>query len=134
MNGLSGHDLDGPLPGLRPDVRLVSRTELNLRLAREHNWTVRHLYESTVSSHSHHVAIGSPADIANVMKRWIQRIFSGCVFSILQLSRDCPTLKNVAIELPPSGDAVAGRLQANCIGSISVFVQPLSWEVLLSLP
>jgi FMN-dependent oxidoreductase (nitrilotriacetate monooxygenase family) len=69
---LSGHDLDGPLPDLRPDVRLVSRAELNLRLAREHNWTIRQLYESTVISHGHHVAIGSPADVADVMERWIK--------------------------------------------------------------
>ena len=69
---LSGRDLDGPLPDLRPDVRLVSRAELNLRLAREHNWTIRQLYESTVISHGHHVAIGSPSDIADVMERWIK--------------------------------------------------------------
>jgi alkanesulfonate monooxygenase len=69
---LSGHDLDGPLPDLRPDVRLVSRAELNLRLAREHNWTIRQLYESTVISHGHHVAVGSPTDVADVMERWIK--------------------------------------------------------------
>jgi alkanesulfonate monooxygenase len=69
---LSGHDLDGPLPDLRPDVRPVSRADLNLRLAREHNWTIRQLYESTVISHGHHVAIGSPTDIADEMERWIK--------------------------------------------------------------
>jgi FMN-dependent oxidoreductase (nitrilotriacetate monooxygenase family) len=69
---LSGHDLDGPLPDLRPDVRPVSRADLNLRLAREHNWTIRQLYESTVISHGHHVAIGSPVDIADDMERWIK--------------------------------------------------------------
>jgi alkanesulfonate monooxygenase len=69
---LSGHDLDGPLPDLRPDVRPVSRADLNLRLAREHNWTIRQLYESTVISHGHHVTIGSPADIADDMERWIK--------------------------------------------------------------
>lgn len=70
---LTGHDPDGPLPDkLRPDVRLVSRAELNLRLAREHNWTLRQLYESTVISHGHHLVVGSAADVADVMETWIK--------------------------------------------------------------
>ena len=70
---LTGFDPDGPLPDkLRPDVRLVSRAELNLRLAREHNWTLRQLYEDTVISHGHHLVVGSPTDVADVMERWIK--------------------------------------------------------------
>lgn len=70
---LTGFDPDGPLPDkLRPDVRLTSRAELNLRLAREHNWTLRQLYESTVISHGHHLVIGSATDVADVMEKWIK--------------------------------------------------------------
>ena len=70
---LTGCDPDGPLPDkLRPDVRLVSRAELNLKLAREHNWTLRQLYELTVISHGHHLVVGSPADVADVMEKWIK--------------------------------------------------------------
>ena len=70
---LTGFDPDGPLPDkLRPDVRDVSRAELNLRLAREHNWTLRQLYELTVISHGHHLVVGSATDVADVMEKWIK--------------------------------------------------------------
>jgi FMN-dependent oxidoreductase (nitrilotriacetate monooxygenase family) len=69
---LTGYDLDGPLPDLRTDIALVSRADLNLRLAREQNWTIRQLYESTVISHGHHVATGTAAEIADTMESWIE--------------------------------------------------------------
>ncbi len=69
---LSGHDLDGPLPDLRTDVRLVSRAELNLRLARERNWTIRRLYEETVISHGHHVVVGTAVEIADTLEKWFR--------------------------------------------------------------
>jgi alkanesulfonate monooxygenase len=70
---LTGHDPDGPLPDkLRPDVRDVSRAGLNLRLAREHNWSLRQLYETTVISHGHHLVVGSAQDVADVMEKWIK--------------------------------------------------------------
>ena len=68
---LSGYDLDGPLPELRTDVSLVSRASLNLRLAREQNWSIRRLYEETIISHGHHVVIGTPQTIADEMEHWI---------------------------------------------------------------
>ncbi len=69
---LTGHDLDGPLPDLRTDVNLVSRASLNLRLAREQNWSIRKLYEETIISHGHHVCIGTPQMIADEMQHWIE--------------------------------------------------------------
>ena len=70
---LTGHDLDGPLPELRTDVTLVSRARLNLRLAREQNWSIRKLYEETIISHGHHVCIGTPEMIADEMQTWIEQ-------------------------------------------------------------
>ncbi len=70
---LTGCDLDGPLPDLRTDLPLVSRASLNLRIAREQNWTIRQLYEETIISHGHHVAIGTPEIIADEMQTWVQQ-------------------------------------------------------------
>jgi N-acetyl-S-(2-succino)cysteine monooxygenase len=69
---LSGYDVDGPLPELDPNRRMVSRADLNLRLAREQNWSIRRLYEETVISHGHHVAIGTPQDIADDIEKWFK--------------------------------------------------------------
>ena len=70
---LTGYDLDGPLPDLRTDVNLVSRASLNLRLAREQNWSIRRLYEETIISHGHHVSVGTPEQIADDMQTWIEQ-------------------------------------------------------------
>jgi alkanesulfonate monooxygenase len=69
---LSGRDVDGPLPELDPNRRLVSRAELNLRLAREQNWSIRQLYEETVVSHGHHLVIGTPDEIADDIEMWLE--------------------------------------------------------------
>ena len=69
---LSGRDVDGPLPELDPHRRMVSRADLNLRLAREQNWSIRRLYEETVISHGHHVAIGTPREIADDIEMWFK--------------------------------------------------------------
>ena len=70
---LTGCDLDGPLPELRTDLPLVSRASLTLRLAREQNWSIRQLYEETIISHGHHVAIGTPETIADDMQTWVEQ-------------------------------------------------------------
>jgi FMN-dependent oxidoreductase (nitrilotriacetate monooxygenase family) len=70
---LTSCDLDGPLPELRTDLPLVSRASLTLRLAREQNWSIRQLYEETIISHGHHVAIGTPETIADDMQTWVEQ-------------------------------------------------------------
>jgi len=60
------------LPELRKDIPLVSRADLNLRIAQQNNWSIRQLFESTVISHGHHVVVGSPSEIVDVMERWIR--------------------------------------------------------------
>jgi N-acetyl-S-(2-succino)cysteine monooxygenase len=67
---LSNKDLDGPLPELRQDVELVSRANQTLQSARQNNWSIRQLYEATVISHGHHVVVGNPGEVADVMERW----------------------------------------------------------------
>jgi len=67
---LSGYDLDGPPPELRTDVPLVSRGDLQLKLARQNNWSIRQLYQYTSIGHSHHVVIGTPSEIVDEMERW----------------------------------------------------------------
>jgi alkanesulfonate monooxygenase len=67
---LSGHDLDGPAPELRTDRPVISRGETQLRLARRNNWSIRQLYQSTAIGNTHHVVVGSPERIADVMEEW----------------------------------------------------------------
>ncbi|MGV6876379.1 LLM class flavin-dependent oxidoreductase [Pseudochelatococcus sp. B33] len=67
---LSGYDLDGPLPELRRDIPVISRGELQLKLARENNWSIRQLYQYTSIGNSHHVVVGTPSEVVDVMQKW----------------------------------------------------------------
>lgn len=67
---LSGTDLDRPLPDLRTDIPMVSRGQLEFDAARRNNWTIRQFMREMAISHSHNVAVGTPADIVDSMEHW----------------------------------------------------------------
>jgi N-acetyl-S-(2-succino)cysteine monooxygenase len=68
---LSGQDLDGPLPDVRTDIPVVSRSTVELKVARENNWSIRQYMTEMSISHGHTVAIGTPADVVDHMALWI---------------------------------------------------------------
>jgi FMN-dependent oxidoreductase (nitrilotriacetate monooxygenase family) len=68
---LSGHYLDGPLPDVRTDIPIVSRSSLELKAARENNWTIRQYMAEMSISHGHAVAVGTPSDIVDHMEQWM---------------------------------------------------------------
>jgi alkanesulfonate monooxygenase len=79
---LTDYDLDSPPPPLKVNASTVSRGELLLNLAKKNNWTTRQLYKQTTIGHAHHVVVGTPEHIVNVMKEWIdQRAADG--FNVL---------------------------------------------------
>ncbi|WP_431280860.1 LLM class flavin-dependent oxidoreductase [Humitalea sp. 24SJ18S-53] len=67
---LSIHDLDGPVPELRTDRPVISRGAMQLAMARRNNWTIRQMYQSTAIGNAHHVVVGTPAHIVDVMETW----------------------------------------------------------------
>ncbi|MBJ3776729.1 LLM class flavin-dependent oxidoreductase [Acuticoccus mangrovi] len=67
---LSDRDLDGPPPELRTDMPVISRGELLLNLARENGWSIRQLYQYTSIGNAHHVVVGTPSEIVDVMETW----------------------------------------------------------------
>lgn len=68
---LIGHDLDGPLPDVRTDIPIVSRSSLELKAARENNWTIRQYMAEMSISHGHAVAVGTLSDIVDHMAQWM---------------------------------------------------------------
>ncbi|WP_194916527.1 LLM class flavin-dependent oxidoreductase [Catenulispora rubra] len=71
LGDLSGHDLDGPVPDLPETDRVPSRRQVWLRLAREHGLTIRQLYQRTAIANGHLEAVGTAADVADVMEEWL---------------------------------------------------------------
>jgi alkanesulfonate monooxygenase len=69
---LSGHDLDGPVPGLRTDKPAMSRSEVMLNVARRNNYTIRELYQHVAIGNAHHTVVGTPKMVADAMERWFE--------------------------------------------------------------
>lgn len=69
---LSKFPLDGPVPALRTDRPVTSRGQKILDNARRHGWTIRHLLQSTAIGNAHHVVVGTPARIADIMEEWLR--------------------------------------------------------------
>lgn len=67
---LSGHDIDGPVPELRTDKALMSRSLVAYQIARRENLTIRQLYQRTAIGNAHQVVIGTPKDVVDVMEEW----------------------------------------------------------------
>jgi FMN-dependent oxidoreductase (nitrilotriacetate monooxygenase family) len=66
---LSGHDLDGPLPGL-VDERMRSRAQMMVEIAERKKLSIRGLYEEIAGGNGHRTIIGTPADIVDGMEEW----------------------------------------------------------------
>jgi FMN-dependent oxidoreductase (nitrilotriacetate monooxygenase family) len=69
---LSGYDLDGPVPELRKDKPLVSRSQVLHQIARRENLTIRQLYQRHTIGNAHNVVVGTAEDVADVMEEWFQ--------------------------------------------------------------
>jgi len=69
---VSGYPLDGPLPELPPVAGAHSRRDLLLRSAREQGLTLRELYHLVASARGHQIVVGTPAQVAAHMVRWVE--------------------------------------------------------------
>jgi alkanesulfonate monooxygenase len=69
---LSGYDLDGPVPELRTDKPLVSRSHVIHQIARRENLTIRQLYQRHTIGNAHNVVVGTAQDVADVMEDWFR--------------------------------------------------------------
>ncbi|UVC07326.1 LLM class flavin-dependent oxidoreductase [Rhizobium sp. TH2] len=69
---LSGHDLDGPLPPTPPTEGMKSRQALIRRIADEHNFTIRQLYQWIASARGHFTIVGTPVQIVDTLQEWFE--------------------------------------------------------------
>jgi N-acetyl-S-(2-succino)cysteine monooxygenase len=71
LGDLSGYDLDGPVPAMAEETTVPSRRKLLLDTARQRNLTIRQLYQSTAIANGHLEAVGTAAQIADLMEEWL---------------------------------------------------------------
>lgn len=69
---LSQYPLDAPLPELPPTQGMVSRQSLIQEIARQHNFTLRQLYQWVASARGHWTLIGTPSQIADELQLWFE--------------------------------------------------------------
>lgn len=69
---LSQYPLDAPLPELPPTQGMVSRQALIQQIARQHNFTLRQLYQWVASARGHWTLIGTPTQIADELQLWFE--------------------------------------------------------------
>ena len=69
LGDLSAYDLDGPVPEPK-EMRMHSRAQIFLDIARRGNLTIRQLYLSVAGGNGHRLVIGTPADIVDAMEEW----------------------------------------------------------------
>ncbi|MDM5296929.1 LLM class flavin-dependent oxidoreductase [Bacillus pumilus] len=71
---LSQYPLDGPLPEIDPSTlnAVKSRFDLVMNMARKDNLSIRQLYQSIAGSRGHHIFIGTPEQLADVMETWLK--------------------------------------------------------------
>lgn len=69
---LSQYSLDAPLPELPDTQGMVSRQSLIRQIAREHNFTLRQLYQWVASARGHWTLIGTPTQIADQLQLWFE--------------------------------------------------------------
>ena len=67
---LSGFPLDGPMPELRQDRQIQSRGQVILEIARRNGYSIRQLFQSICVSNAHHLVVGTPSTIADVIEEW----------------------------------------------------------------
>ena len=70
---LSGHDLDGPVPEpLAEQNGIKSNHGALMRLVRERRMTLRELYRMQAGGSGHLTAVGTPAQVADLMQHWFE--------------------------------------------------------------
>ncbi|MCK7609279.1 LLM class flavin-dependent oxidoreductase [Acinetobacter portensis] len=79
LSGLSGgidlskYDLDAPFPKINDaDLTFSSRQQLIIDIAKEHNFTIRQLYEYIASARGHWTLIGTPEQVVNQLQTWFE--------------------------------------------------------------
>jgi alkanesulfonate monooxygenase len=74
---LSEMDLDGPLPPPLPASNALKSAHAALvRLAQQPGMTIRALYQIMAGASGHHMLVGTPQDVADVMEDWFRA--GGC--------------------------------------------------------
>lgn len=69
---LRGYNLDAPLPELPETQGFLSRQQLIRDIAREHNFTIRELYQWVATARGHWTLIGTPESIADELQLWFE--------------------------------------------------------------
>ncbi|WP_226793870.1 LLM class flavin-dependent oxidoreductase [Bacillus sp. B1-b2] len=70
-----GIPLDTPFVDIKlPDQidGIKSKYEMIIKKAKEENWTLRQTYQWVAGSRGHHIAIGTPTQIADKMEEWVK--------------------------------------------------------------
>jgi N-acetyl-S-(2-succino)cysteine monooxygenase len=70
LGDLSGYDLDGPVPAMAEETTAPSRRKLLLDTARRRDLSIRQLYQSSAIANGHLEAVGTAAQIADLMAEW----------------------------------------------------------------
>ena len=70
LTGLTGYDLDGPLPPAPPTEGMKSRQALIRQIADENGFTIRQLYQWIASARGHYTIIGSAGQVADMLEQW----------------------------------------------------------------
>lgn len=71
----AGISLDTPFTEIKlPETvnAIQSKHEMILKKAKEENWTLRQTYQWVAGSRGHHIAIGTPTQIADKMEEWVR--------------------------------------------------------------
>lgn len=69
---LSDYPLDEPFPALPETQGMVSRRQMMIDIAREHNFTIRQLYQWVAGARGHWTLIGTPSQIADQLQEWFE--------------------------------------------------------------
>jgi FMN-dependent oxidoreductase (nitrilotriacetate monooxygenase family) len=67
---LSSHPLDGPVPDLPQSGMMQGHAKTLMKLARDHNMTLRELRDYASSAQGHRLLLGTPEQIADELEEW----------------------------------------------------------------
>lgn len=62
--------LDGPFPKLPKTVGWVSRQQMMVDIARQHNFSIRQLYEWVATARGHWTIVGTPVQVVDQLQLW----------------------------------------------------------------
>lgn len=72
IRGLTGVDLDGPLPPVEPTEGMKSRQALIGAIADKNGFAIPQLYRHAASARGHHIIVGMPEQIADTLEAWFR--------------------------------------------------------------